>query len=140
MDWTELIRGLNIRQRAVVWLGGVVLLLAILYPQFQTTYYIWVNRTAEWQPVFQTNKRMFVLDGNLSGMTIGIKVMGPSGYPELPKYLRDGSCDNCIVDKRDCIMIWDLILQILAIAAITVGLAWVLKSSPPLQAGQAESD
>jgi len=135
-------RGLNIRQRIVLWIGGVTVLAGILYPQFQTNYYAWVNEDNAWVVFYQTNHRMFIADGEFSGMPEGVKKLGiVASYPESPKQLREMNREGFCVDRRDSIRIWNLLVQSLATAAVTLGLMWVLKrdscgvsASPPRHA------
>lgn len=127
MKWVNSLRQLNIRQRIVLWIGGVALLAGILYPQFQTSYYAWVNGDNGWVVFYQTNHRMFIADGEFSGMPEAVKKYGEDSYPELPsRYIGEAWRGTC-VDRRDSIRIWDLLVQSLATAAVTLGLAWALK-------------
>jgi hypothetical protein len=123
MEFVDLIRGLNIRQRTVIWLGGVVLLLAILYPKMQTGYYVWYGN--DWHLFCQAEKRMFVADAKFFGMPTEIREQGAAGYPEIESKLR--MWPPVCVDRQDSIKVWNLALEMLSVLAITVGLAWVLK-------------
>jgi len=138
MNWTNSIRHLNIAQRIVIWLGGVLVLLSVLYPQFQTSYYAWVG--GDWVMFSQANKRMFIADCEPWGMPAGVKSEGLASYPELRGTFGGPSWEGTNIDRRDSLKIWHLIVQTLAVAGITAGLAWVLKSSPPPQTGQVKSD
>jgi hypothetical protein len=127
MKWVNSLRQLNIRQRIVLWIGGVALLAGLLYPQFQTNYYAWVNGDNAWVLFYKTNRRMFVADGAFSGMPDEMKRRGILNCPELPRTFDRDEWAAVYVDKRDSIRIGSFLVQALAVSAVTLGLVWALK-------------
>ena len=142
MKLADSIRGFNIRQRAVVWLGGVVLLVVMLYPKMQTTYYGWGvwrssgSTTSSWLILYQTDRRMYIADAAFDGMPEDVKKGSEASYPEVRHTLHDLIFEGMCVDRRESIKVLNLILEMLVIVLVTAGLAWVLKSSPPSQAAE----
>jgi hypothetical protein len=114
---------LNNAQRIVVWLGGALLLLAVLYPEFTTGYDPFINGKQSGIEIGVATKREFILDG-LAPSQAG--EMSAEINPELRRLLQNEEDRQRMFMHFSRLKVWDLCLQEFAIFAITVGGLWAV--------------
>lgn len=121
MKWTRQWLGrLNSLQRLFAFLGVVFLLLSALYPEYETSHYIWLS--PEWYRLGGTIKRAFVTDIRHGEI---VKVL-PAGDPELRRLVDFRDANDATFERRTAIRVPTVILQGLLVIALTLLAIWLM--------------
>jgi hypothetical protein len=136
MKWGDAARNLNTAQRIVLWLGCTLLLLAVLYPEFDTVY---ARMSEDGSHVvgflYPQIKREFILNGLIR--KTNLMDMLPALNPELRRLIMDESgFRESVYEKSEKIKFWNILVQALAVVAITAMGVWALKDYRKLQSTQ----